>query len=465
VHHAHERGILHRDLKPGNILIDRTGAPLVADFGIARQMGTDSSLTHTGQIIGTPHYMAPEQANGVQRELTAAADIYSLGAILYELLAGRKLVDGGTMLTLLRQVTEQAPTPLRIGDRDLESIVMRCLEKQPAARHASAAAVADELERWLRGEPPPDRATWSRRKFVYAAIGALGTGGAAAFFWKNETPAPGRAGTTVKPVPVERGSPAASRKVADWFFRLPKNAGESYIAISAGSTGFLHEGDALPPGDWHIVNMWLDRISTSGLPPVDADEFLENMSLLTALEEFFLRFVSLPDRAYAFAAHNPGLRKFIIEGVTAGDELTTHLLGLKNLRVLKIGNPAESERSFTGAGFENMASLPVLEQVVLGNSDVDDSLFPALLKCPKLHSVDVSNTLVTDKGLATLAAAPSLSSITIDENPTITDAVLPVFAGMPRLKRVSARNIRFTKAAVDEFSKARPDCEFLHDIT
>jgi hypothetical protein len=79
--------------------------------------------------------------------------------------------------------------------------------------------------------------------------------------------------------------------------------------------------------------------------------------------------------------------------------------------------------------------------------------------------VDVSNTLVTDKGLATLAAAPSLSSITIDENPTITDAVLPVFAGMPRLKRVSARNIRFTKAAVDEFSKARPDCEFLHDIT
>ena len=152
VHHAHERGILHRDLKPGNILINRDGEPLVVDFGIARHIGLESDLTHTGQIVGTPHYMAPEQARGANRALTAAADIYSLGAMLYELLAGKKLFNGETMLTLLRQVTEQAPAPLRIGDSALESIVLRCLEKQPQLRFGSAAALADDLERWLRGE-------------------------------------------------------------------------------------------------------------------------------------------------------------------------------------------------------------------------------------------------------------------------------------------------------------------------
>lgn len=464
VHHAHERGILHRDLKPGNILIDRDGSPLVVDFGIARRMGVDSSLTHTGQIIGTPHYMAPEQARGVQRDLTAAADTYSLGAILYELLAGKKLFDGGTMLTLLRQVTEQAPAPLRIGDGDLESIVMRCLEKAPAARHASAAALADELERWLRGERPVNTGSWSRRRFAYAALGLVGAGGVAAWLVKDKQPSPARAAASAKTPLPERGTPAASRAVAEWFRRLPKHAGESHIAISTGGNATLFEADSLPPGDWHIVRMWLDRINTSGLPPVDADVFLEHMGLLTTLDEFFLRFIPLPDKAYAFAAQNPGLRKFIIEGGKSGDELTTHLRGLENLQVLKVGNMPENKGGFTGAGFENVAFLPVLEQVIFANSVVTDSIFPVLLKCPKLRAVDVSNTLVTDKGLVTLAAAPSLVSITIDENPAITDAILPVFAGMPRLKLVSARSIRFTKAAVDAFVTARPECEFLHDV-
>jgi hypothetical protein len=181
VHHAHQKGILHRDLKPGNILLDRNGEPLVADFGTARQLGVESGLTYTGQIIGTPHYMAPEQARGENRGLTPASDIYSLGAILYELLAGRRAFDGETMLTLLKQVTEQPPPPLCLADRDLENIIMRCMEKAPAARYGSAAALADDLERWLRGEPvharpvglPTRIAKWARRRPAHAALVAV----------------------------------------------------------------------------------------------------------------------------------------------------------------------------------------------------------------------------------------------------------------------------------------------------
>ena len=181
VHHAHQHGILHRDLKPGNILLDRDGEPHVVDFGIAQHIGVDSGLTQTGQIIGTPHYMAPEQARGENRALTPAADIYSLGAILYELLAGRKPFDAGTMLTLLKQVTEQPPAPLRLADRDLEHIVMRCLEKKPAARYGSAAELADDLDRWLHGEAVNARpvgiaaqlAKWMRRRPLHAALAAV----------------------------------------------------------------------------------------------------------------------------------------------------------------------------------------------------------------------------------------------------------------------------------------------------
>lgn len=280
VHHAHERGILHRDLKPGNILINRDGEPLVVDFGIARHIGLESDLTHTGQIVGTPHYMAPEQAGGSHRTLTPAADIYSLGAILYELLAGRKLFDGETMLTLLRQVTEQVPAPLRIGDKDLESIVMRCLEKQPDARYGSASAMANDLDRWLGGErvKMPAR-SWSRRRFAYAALAV----GAAIIFWKvNEnrpharTPGPaGESGQTAavkgtraldeevqyyrirnvrsnkvlgidNGLRVEEGAPviqlvAGPKERQQWFF---VKEGDFYKIINRGSGLALTVGDA-----------------------------------------------------------------------------------------------------------------------------------------------------------------------------------------------------------------------------
>ena len=155
VHHAHQRGILHRDLKPGNILIDCQGEPYVTDLGLARRVGADSELTKTGAVVGTPSYMPPEQAAG-SSDITTAADIYSLGAILYELLTGRPPFRGGNaMETLLQVLNEEPDRPSLSGtvDRGLELVAMKCLSKNPDDRYLSAKELANDLRRWRQGDP------------------------------------------------------------------------------------------------------------------------------------------------------------------------------------------------------------------------------------------------------------------------------------------------------------------------
>ena len=194
---AHRHGVLHRDLKPANIMVDAAGEPYVSDFGLARRLESDSSLTLSGAALGTPEYMAPEQASGQSSRVTTAADIYSLGAILYEMLAGRPPFHGGTPLETMRQVMEQEPvspsTIMHTADRDLETIALKCLAKEPARRYASAAAFADDLDRWLRHEPITARrpgavertAKWLRRHPALASLLMLCLAGASAFLWQR----------------------------------------------------------------------------------------------------------------------------------------------------------------------------------------------------------------------------------------------------------------------------------------
>lgn len=185
IHHAHQRGILHRDLKPANILLDEQGEPQVTDFGLAKRIDGDSELTHSGALIGTPSYMAPEQTTRRRGRDSTETDVYGLGTILYALLAGRAPFIGTSLVETLDMVRTQSPEPpSRLNPRvprDLEVICRKCLEKEPGRRYPSALALSEDLSRWLRGEPILARPVslivravmWGKRNPAIAATEAL----------------------------------------------------------------------------------------------------------------------------------------------------------------------------------------------------------------------------------------------------------------------------------------------------
>jgi len=180
--YAHKMGILHRDLKPSNVLLDSDGRARVTDFGLAKRIAGDDGLTMTGQVMGTPSFMAPEQARGDRGELGPATDVYGLGALLYALVAGRPPFMGDTSVETIRQVLHEEPLPPRrlnpAVDRDLDTICLKCLEKSPAARYQTAEEFAADLDRYARGEPIlarpigrlPRAWRWCRRRPVVAAL-------------------------------------------------------------------------------------------------------------------------------------------------------------------------------------------------------------------------------------------------------------------------------------------------------
>ena len=184
VHYAHEHGILHRDIKPGNILLDAKGEAHLTDFGLARLIETESTLTRTLEVLGTPSYMAPEQALGNNAAISSVTDVYGLGAVLYQMLTRQPPFAGGTTYETTKLLLDTEPRPPRLLnpkiDRDLSIICLKCLEKDPKRRYSSALALAEDLERWLKHEPIQARRTgvfargrkWVRRNPTSALLAA-----------------------------------------------------------------------------------------------------------------------------------------------------------------------------------------------------------------------------------------------------------------------------------------------------
>jgi TolB-like protein/tRNA A-37 threonylcarbamoyl transferase component Bud32 len=201
VHYAHEHGILHRDIKPGNILLDQKGEPHLTDFGLARLVETESTMTRTLEVLGTPSYMSPEQAIGNNSAVNSATDVYGLGAVFYQLLTGQPPFAGGATYETIKLLLDTEPKQPRLLnpkiDRDLSTICLKCLEKDPKRRYSSALALTEDLERWLKHEPIQARHTgvftrgrkWVRRNPTSALLVACVVALAAAagwIVWKSE---------------------------------------------------------------------------------------------------------------------------------------------------------------------------------------------------------------------------------------------------------------------------------------
>ncbi len=267
IQYAHERGVIHRDLKPANILLDKSGNPRVTDFGLAKKVQGDSGLTGSGQIMGTPSYMPPEQAGGKRGEVGPPADVYALGATLYCLLSGRPPFQAGSVMdTVLQVIGDEPVAPRRLNPsvpRNLETVCLKCLEKDPARRYRSAAALGEDLRRFLAGEPisarPVGRAErawrWSRRNPLAAALITLvvvlttaGTATITALWLRAETQ---RRAAVAAGLRAERAR-AEAIAASD---RAEKSRQE---AVTAGQRAEANAATA-----HRAVNDYLDRITTS----------------------------------------------------------------------------------------------------------------------------------------------------------------------------------------------------------
>jgi tetratricopeptide (TPR) repeat protein len=338
VHFVHQRGVLHRDLKPANILLDADGRPLVTDFGLARRLDGDSSLTQLGAVVGTPSYAAPEQASGAKGAVTTAADVYGLGTVLYALLTGRPPFRGETVLATLELVRTSEPGPPRQlnprVDRDLETICLKCLAKDPDQRYASAADLGEDLERWLRAEPVKARRAgrwerarkWVRRNPVWTALltaVAVSAGaGMSGLVWHNHELQAEAANTARARDAARKSQRAARRAVNEMYTRVAEELLTDTPHLSEVQQEFLTKA----------LEFYEEVVTDPGAEPEDRLELGRALSRIASLNTGLGR--SQAEANYresvrvleALVAEYPGVPEFRLELVRSYNGLGSQLV-------------------------------------------------------------------------------------------------------------------------------------------
>ena len=278
VHHAHQRGVIHRDIKPANIIVDRSGEPMLLDFGLAQLGDSSSQLTTAGDVVGTPAYMPPEQADGRAWQADPRSDVYSLGVLLFQLASGRLPFDGQTAEVIHKAIHELPPNPSRFEpkiDRDLQTIILKCLEKDPAERYQGSEALANDLTNYLKGEPILARPVgvagktlkWAKRKPVLAGMSAALLMVSAFLFG---------IGTQLQQVSSERDRARHAERKA----RSAETKLQNMLAMEAASAGRL----AMQRGQLKESVVYFDRAIDHGYgDPLEL--MLQKMTSLVAMRE------------------------------------------------------------------------------------------------------------------------------------------------------------------------------------
>ena len=377
VHYAHEHGVLHRDIKPGNILLDAKGEPHLTDFGLARLLETKSTVTHTMDVLGTPSYMAPEQASGRNEQPSSATDIYGLGAVLYQLLTGHPPFAGGTSYETIRLLLDTEPRQPRLWnrkvDRELSTICLKCLEKDPKLRYSSALALAEDLEHWLKHEPIRAKRSgfftyagkWVRRNPSIAVLATLLVAlavGMDVMTWKRESPALVPKSVAVLPFENLSRDPdnayfvtgiqneiitrlaqigalkVISRTSTQHYTSSPDNLPE--IAKQLGVASIL-EGSVQKVGDQVHINVQLIRAATDA--HLWAESYNRKLDDIFAVESDVAQIVAETLNAKLSSAEQQAI------GVRTTDSPAAYDAYLRGLALQSKGNQPQAETAFREA--------------------------------------------------------------------------------------------------------------------